>query len=119
MNRNSYIYKKDLYRSSGGFLDQKVDFSTFALFFPPGYEKVFLVLYVIFVPYIAGLLFILFYVAKGDIELLFVSLKNHSPILIWCVGYEIVASILLLWIFWLAYKTSRFQKKGRVKFKRP
>lgn len=80
------------------FSQQEVDLSETPLFFPDGFEKVFLGIYFITLPYIAGLLFLFFYVAHGDAEL-FLSLNDQSSfILSWAIGYEIIASLLLLYI---------------------
>ncbi len=70
------------------------------LFFPPGKEMLFLGIYFVTLPYITGLLFIFFYVARGKAAM-FGSLNlafDSSFFLIWLVGYEILAVIIILWI---------------------
>ncbi len=81
------------------FAQQKFDFSeTPFLFFPEGFEKIFLAIYFVSLPYIAGLLFLFFYVSNGKAEV-FSSLNQESSfILTWAVGYEILAVLALLYI---------------------
>ena len=50
------------------------------------------------VPYITGLLFIFFYIFKANISRLVYMADNHSYLLIWAIGYEIIAGLVLLWI---------------------
>jgi len=50
------------------------------------------------VPYIAGLLFIFLYVFKANVTRLINMAHHHSYPLIWAIGYEIIAGLILLWI---------------------
>jgi hypothetical protein len=109
-NLNSHM-SKDLKKSRSQssdikphtFTQQKVDLSkTPLLFFPEGFEKIFIAIYFVTLPYIAGLLFLFFYVSGGNLET-FASLnKEQAFILTWAIGYEIIASFILLWIFKMA-----------------
>ena len=97
------------------FSKQKVTFDDTPLFFPAGFEKLFLLIYFITLPYIAGLLFLFFYVANGKSEL-FLSLNDDSSFfLTWAVGYEIIAGLIMLWIIKRAisfsYGTHKSNKK--------
>jgi len=106
---------------SANFTQQEVDLTETPLFFPAGFEKIFLAIYFITLPYIAGLLFLFFYVAEGKAEL-FLSLNDESSfILTWAIGYEIIASLILLYIVKMAVSFSiENNKKGRnTHFKRP
>jgi len=67
--------------------------------FPERYEKIFLAIYFISLPYILGLIFFFFYVAEGKLDV-FIAVNQDSPFLmVWAIGYEILAIILLFWIF--------------------
>jgi len=80
-----------------------------------------LAIYFVTLPYIAGLLFLFFYVAGGKSEL-FLSLNDDSSfILTWTIGYEIIAAILLLLIAKSAISFSiENSRKGRdTHFRRP
>ena len=97
------------------FSQKEITFEDTPLFFPRGLEKIFLAIYFITLPYIAGLLFLFFFVGKGKIEL-FSSLNNESSFLFtWIIGYEIIAILILLYILKSAmtstYKTSNSRHK--------
>ena len=88
--------------SPAKFTQKNVELSKTPLFFPEGFEKLFLAIYFVTLPYIAGLLFLFFYVSGGS-PATFVSLnKEQAFILTWAIGYEIIASIILLWILKMA-----------------
>jgi hypothetical protein len=59
------------------FTKQKVSFDDTPLFFPEGFEKLFLAIYFVTLPYVAGLLFLFFYVAEGKTDL-FLSLNRSE-----------------------------------------
>jgi len=91
-----------------------------ASFFPEGFENIFLGLYFIFVPYLTGLLFMFFYVAGSEIELLSSISKAESSIfLTWIIGYEVVAGIMLGVIFLMAIKFTPKDDNGKKVFIRP
>ena len=90
--------KKKPFKSPVTFSQKEVYLSDTPLFFPRGLEKIFLAIYFITLPYITGILFLFFYIADGKMEL-FSSLDNESSfILTWAIGYEIIASLILLYI---------------------
>jgi len=101
-------------KKSNSFAKQEVDLTETPLFFPAGFEKVFLAIYFVALPYITGLLFLFFYVAEGKAEL-FLSLNDESSfILTWAIGYEIIATLILLLIIKSAITFSmQNSKKGR------
>ena len=81
------------------FTQKNVELSQTPLFFPEGFEKLFLAIYFVTLPYIAGLFFLFFYVSRGSLDT-FTSLNREQAfILTWAIGYEIIASLILLWIF--------------------
>lgn len=108
-------------KKSKSFTQQEVDLSEAPLFLPEGFEKIFLIVYFLLLPYIVGLLFLFFYVANGKTEpFLFLSEKS-SFILIWAIGYEIIAGLTILYIIKKAISFSaKSSKTGRnIPFKRP
>lgn len=62
--------------------------------FPKEYEKTFLVLYTILVPYVLGLLFFLFTIGEG----IFYILSDIPYLVTWLVGYEVFSVLMLLYI---------------------
>ena len=111
---------KPIKNKSSKFSQQEVDLSETPLFFPEGYEKLFIAIYLISLPYIAGLLFQFFYIAERKKEL-FLSLNEQSSfILTWAIGYEIIATIILLFIIKMAISfTNNSRKSGAREFRRP
>ncbi len=118
----TYVPKeKRIKNESDDFSKQEITYDSTPLIFPPGLEKLFLILYFISLPYIAGLMFLFFYVGEGKTEL-FLSLNEESSfILTWAIGYEILAAITLLFIIKAAISFSiQNAKKGATRnFRRP
>ncbi len=110
--------EKPIRNKSEKFTQQEVDLTQTPLFFPEGYEKIFLAIYFITLPYIVGVLFQFFYVANAKKEV-FLSIYQESVfMLIWAIGYEIIAGIILLYIIKMAIDFSR-ENRGRTEFRRP
>lgn len=107
-------------KSSKKFTQKEVDLSETPLFFPEGYEKIFLAIYFVTLPYLAGLLFLFFYVAKGSLEL-FLSLNaKQTFILTWAIGYEIIAALIMLWMVKMSINyANESRKPGAKQFHRP
>jgi hypothetical protein len=90
--------EKPIRNKSNKFTQQEVDLTETPLFFPEGYEQIFLAIYFVSLPYIVGLMFQFFYIAESKVEL-FLSLNEESNFLLtWAIGYEIIAAIILLYI---------------------
>lgn len=90
---------KPLAKKKQKFSEQVIRLSDAPVFFPSGYESFFLALYFVLLPYIAGLLFQFFYICEMKINV-FVSLYEQSVfMLIWAMGYELIASTILMVIF--------------------
>jgi len=88
---------------------KEVDFT--AIFpVPEGYEKLFLTLYFITIPYVVGLLFLFIFVAKGNV-MSFLQLDIAMFVAVWGIGYEIVAAIALIVIFYKMFKFNRTVKE--------
>ncbi len=121
-NKVHYTPHSQRLKSSGNekFTQKEVRLSDTPLYFAEGFEKVFLALYFVTLPYIAGLLFLFFYVAEGKYEL-FLSLDQGSSfILTWTIGYEVLAAITLLYIIKIAISFSKeISSKKNKKFQIP
>ncbi len=103
------------------FAKQKVTFDDTPLFFPEGFEKIFLAIYFITLPYIAGLLFLFFYVADGKKELFLALNDDSSFFLTWAIGYEIIAGLIILWIIKraISFSYGNHQRNKKKVFRRP
>jgi len=113
--------QKPIKNTNEKFTQQNITFDDTPLLFPAGMEKFFLLIYFIVLPYIAGLLFLFFYVGGGKTEL-FLSLNEESSFMLtWAIGYEIIAGVLILWIIKSAITFSiNASKRGAKKsFQRP
>lgn len=78
------------------FGSQEVNLRDF-LYIPEEWAAAFYVFYGVGVPYIAGALFLFFFVAGGSYEN-FKLLNTNAFLIIWLIGYEIVAVLSLIWI---------------------
>ena len=113
--------EKPIKNKSSNFAQQDVELENTPLFFPEGFEKLFIAIYLVSLPYIAGLLFLFFYIAEGKPEL-FLSLTEESSFLLtWTIGYEIIAAFTLLYIVKMAMSFAKENaKKGATRnFHRP
>jgi len=86
--------KKKSYFSSFG--SQKIEFKDF-LFAPEKWEGVFYTLYALCIPYMVGAIFLFFFVAGGSYDN-FKLLNMDAFLIIWLIGYEVVAVFSLIWI---------------------
>jgi hypothetical protein len=111
--------EKPIRNKSSKFSEQNVDLAKTPLFFPAGFEKVFLTIYFITLPYITGLLFQFFYIADGRIELYLSLSENSSFIFAWAIGYEILATMTILYIIKMAISFSRANSRTRQTIQRP
>ena len=120
------LKKKKKIKSSRqvGYMQQPVDLQkTPFLFFPPGKEMLFLGIYFATLPYITGLLFIFFYVSDANAKTFGNIGVDSNFFLVWALGYEVLATIIVLWIIKNAivfnFKNSRTQPEhpGRNRIK--
>jgi hypothetical protein len=117
--RKSKIARNSSKTSPKSFTQQEVKLEN-SIFFPPGFEKPLLAIYFIFLPYLAGLLFIFFNIAKGKLAIYLSFNHDYSFILTWAVGYEILGTMILLLILKSAITFNReADTEGRVRFQRP
>lgn len=75
---------------------------------PEGYEVYAVGLYAFVIPYLAGLFFLFLFVADSSFEY-FIEFNLGSFFVIWAIGYEVVAALLLSVIFggWIRYLFKR------------
>jgi len=78
------------------FASKKVEPKDF-LFIPENWEFLAYTFYVVGIPYIVGAVFLFFFVAGGSYEN-FKLLNMNAFLIIWMIGYEIVAIFALTWI---------------------
>ncbi|MDM5271862.1 hypothetical protein PGH07_06705 [Sulfurovum sp. zt1-1] len=113
-------HEKKKFKSENSFGKQEVSYEDAPLFFPPGFEKIFLLIYFVSLPYITGLLFLFIYISESDYESFLLLVQESSFIMTWAIGYEILAVLILLYIVKMAIKFSIENKPGAKKnFKRP
>ena len=54
---------------------------------------------IVFIPYSMGLLFIFFYIFEASLDRMMKMSHEHSFILIWMIGYELISGLFILWVF--------------------
>ncbi|MBD3799782.1 MAG: hypothetical protein IE883_07935, partial [Epsilonproteobacteria bacterium] len=82
------------------------------VFSPEGYEGIVLALYIATVPYLMGLLFLFLFVAEANYEY-FLEFNLASYFIIWAIGYEVCATLILIGIFlaWIKHLKTRYNKE--------
>ncbi len=110
--KKSRRQKKNDDEENVSFLNQDVNLVD-SILFPEGYENLMLAVYFLTVPYIAGLLFIFFYIGKGDTTIFLSLNEEHSFLITWAIGYEVVALLILLWIAKLGFSSVRASARGK------
>ena len=88
--KNNEIRQKEHKKSFGA---QKVDF----LHVPEEWAGLIYAIYIILIPYITGVIFLFLAIARGSYENFKLLDINAFPI-VWLIGYEIVAVVMLIWI---------------------
>ena len=78
------------------FASKKVDFKDY-IYVPEEWEGVAYTLYILLIPYIVGSIFLFLTIARGDAENYQMLDTSAFPI-VWAIGYEIVAIVMLVWI---------------------
>lgn len=78
------------------FFNKSLDYRNF-VFAPEGFEAIMAGIYIILLPYLAGLAFLYLFVAEGNFEY-FVEFDLASFLVIWAIGYETIAGSILIFI---------------------
>ena len=96
--RKSNEIRKKKHRE--GFGTQKVDF----LHIPKEWTGLIYAIFILLIPYITGVIFLFLAIARGSYENFKLLDINAFPV-VWLIGYEIVAVVMLIWIlvFYLKY----------------
>lgn len=89
---------------TNSFGSQKINLKDY-LYVPEGIEYLAYAFYVIVVPYIVGAIFLFFTVAGGDFNN-FELISLGSFFIVWAIGYEISASLTLIYIVFLYIKNN-------------
>ncbi|MBN2870063.1 MAG: hypothetical protein JXK04_03815 [Campylobacterales bacterium] len=78
------------------------------VFSPQGFEGPMMVVYTAAIPYLAGVAFLFLYVAESQFEF-FVEFSLTSVFVIWAIGYEVCAALLIAGISlaWIKHRSSR------------
>jgi len=90
-----------------GFLGQEIDYRKF-IFAPEGYEGFMISLYLLTLPYLVGLSFLFLFIARSSYEY-FLEFNLTSYFVIWAIGYEVSAVLLMgiIILAWLNYHRNR------------
>jgi len=100
---------RKLQRKRDDFFNQNLDYRDF-VFSPEGYEAAFLALYIVTIPYLAGILFLYLFIAEANFAL-FATFNLTSYLVIWAIGYEVLAVSILLVIIASAIQHYRQKRK--------
>ena len=100
--------RNDKRRQQVSFAQQEVDISAFVIA-PEGYEAAMFGIYFITIPYLMGLTFLYLFVAQASFTH-FLNFKISSFFVIWAIGYEVTAVIVLALITYSFIKS--FSKPG-------
>ncbi|MDD2828342.1 MAG: hypothetical protein PHW18_02075 [Sulfuricurvum sp.] len=95
------------------FLNQEVDYRNF-VFAPEGYEGLMFFIYFLTLPYLVGLGFLFMFVARANYES-FLTFNLSSYFIIWAIGYEVSAVLLLIIIFlaWINHYHNRYNREKK------
>lgn len=111
-NAKSYSNEKKKIRRQleNNFFKKSLDYRDYIIS-PTGYEGPAVLLYIAAIPYLMGLL-VLFFIAEASYEH-FMELNLASYLIIWAIGYEVCAILLLIIIFlaWLKQSTNRWERE--------
>ena len=89
--------KRKKQRRKESFGSQEIDVSDY-IFSPEGWEGAMFFFYFLSIPYIVGVMFLFLFVAGANIEN-FLIIEFDAFFIVWAIGYEIVASMILVAIF--------------------
>lgn len=103
-NKNSKIRQK----KEEDYFNKSFNYRNF-IFAPEGFEEVMVGIYILLLPYLMGLLFLYLFIAEGNFEF-FVEFNLVSFFVIWAIGYEVIAGLIMLFIVLGAIRY--YSKKG-------
>jgi len=100
VRREAKEYKDRLSKSrkkKKTFGSQNIDVKDFIIS-PEGWEGIMFTFYFLSIPYITGIIFLFVFIARADMEN-FLVFDLTAFFVVWAIGYEIVASLILIAIF--------------------
>lgn len=100
VRRDMKDYKNRVQKSrknNSSFGSQDVDVKDFIIS-PEGWEGIMFTFYFLSIPYITGIIFLFLFIARADLEN-FLIFDLTAFFVVWAIGYEIVASLILIVIF--------------------
>jgi hypothetical protein len=99
--RNAQDYKKRLKearkKKTDSFATQEVELKDYIIS-PEGWEGIMFAFYFLTLPYVTGVIFLFLFVAQADMHNFLILDITHFFI-VWAIGYEIVATVILILIF--------------------
>ena len=95
--RQEKLRKKEEHRKSKSFLSRNLDISNY-INLPEGVQNIIIFSLIIAIPYFLGVMFIFLILAQASFDRYY-DLDIHFFPLVWSMGYECLAFILLMLIF--------------------
>jgi len=112
-NKENFNEKPKVAKKSTSFALQEVDLSKI-VFAPDGYESIFYTAYFVLIPYIVGNIFLFIFISNGVFSN-YKLLDTGAFFIVWIIGYEIVATLSLLWIMVLYLKYDKQESEYKYK----
>ncbi|GEM_PF-2003614 len=112
-------YKEMMYENHGDFLHQQLTVADI-VGGDPRYAYIKATLYFIFAPYITGTLVLFVATARGSFSDLFTVIANGDVIgfiMMWLIGYEVLASMFLAWAIYSIFNFNREAAKKKARRK--
>lgn len=78
--------------------------TTTEILFPEKYAKLFLVFYIVLIPFLVGHLFLFTYISKFNFDIYTAICTDNSTLLTWCMGYEGFALFFFIVILVMSIK---------------
>lgn len=94
-DNNKNLKKRRVKKKNNSFAQKEIHLSDLPIA-PKGYESIFYALYILAIPYGFGLTFLSFVLSTSSANNPF--LTTDSFLIVWVIGYEVVAVISLIWI---------------------
>ena len=110
-------YKDLMYENHGDFLHQQLTVADL-VGGDPKYAYIKAALYFIFGPYVTGTLVMLGITARGSFSDLFTVIAKGDVMgffMMWAIGYEILASMFLIWAIYSIFSFNREESKKKAR----
>ena len=119
MHRTLRQKKRPLYENHHDFLHRRLTLADI-VGGNPEYAFIKTAIYIAILPYITGSFFILIVVAKGSFHDFFTIISKSdwlATIMIWAIGYEVLASLFLGWVIRSLFSLKSASKKDSKKYR--